>query len=124
MMEGQEELQQKKPFVLHVFALLVFHFEDFFEPWVKLRDEHALLMMIFGVVVVVLVGMNFPLDQILHQKNYWNIFLENFLWLLWTNLISDSVDESYSTIIFFEFWDREDEDFVFLWSSFEELRCW
>jgi len=37
-------------------------------------------------------------------------------------LISDSVDESYSTIIFFEFWDREDEDFVFL-SSIEELRC-
>jgi len=36
-------------------------------------------------------------------------------------LISDSVDESYSTIIFFEFWDR-DEDFVFL-SSIEELRC-
>jgi len=32
MTEGQEELQQKKPFVLPVFALLVFHFEDFFEP--------------------------------------------------------------------------------------------
>jgi hypothetical protein len=48
-------------------------------------------------------------------------FLENLLWLLWSNLISDSVDESYSTIIFFEFWDRE--DFVFLRSSFEELRC-
>lgn len=34
-------------------------------------------------------------------------------------LISDSVDESYSTIIFFVFWR---EDFVFL-SSIEELRC-
>ena len=49
-------------------------------------------------------------------------FRKLFLWFLLTNLISDSVDESYSTIIFFEFWDREDEDFVFL-SSIEELRC-
>ena len=75
MMEGQEEPQQKKPFVLHVFALLVFRFEDFFEPWVKLRDALGLWMMIFGVVVV-LVEMNFPLDQSLHQKNYWNILLD------------------------------------------------
>ena len=49
-------------------------------------------------------------------------YLFRKLFMVSTNLISDSVDESYSTIIFFEFWDREDEDFVFL-SSIEELRC-